>query len=186
MFKFFKSHPLPTVEQWANQHKDKASADQIIASAIIQSFAKDFKHWQFVGEFAQRHSSRDKFKSASLSRKIPTKKHIVIDFLFEETDAGDTYSTIYKYKVIGCEVNGIQIDDSAFKAIITAWHNIAVQVRATEAAAEAAKKSQEVLDKKWNLAEDLIGMKRNRNGLLVPKKQAEEKPSIIEDMEMPL
>jgi hypothetical protein len=187
MFKFFKSRPLPTVEQWATSNANKASADDLIAGAIIQSFAKDYSKWQFVGKFEQKGLSRDHhFVSTSLSRKIPGKKHIEIAFLFKQTSYDSDGYTHHNYKVCGCEVNGIRLEDKAFKAIYKNWVNIGVKVRAAEEQAMRSEAAMKENETKWNLAEDLLGYKRNGTGLLVPKKQAEEKPSIIEDMEMPL
>jgi hypothetical protein len=172
--KWFSPKPsLPSVEQWAEHNSRKASADGLIASAIIESFAKDFKSWRFEGEFHQRHSSSRLFKKTTLSRKVPCKKHIEIVFLFRETNKSDAYNSIYKYQVIGCEVNGIRIEEKAFKAILTSWNNLVVQVKATEAAAEEAKRNMEAEEAKWNLAEGLLGMKRNGLGALVPVKTVE-------------
>ena len=39
---------LPTVEEWAMRHKDKCSADQIIAAHCINSIAKDVDDWKLI------------------------------------------------------------------------------------------------------------------------------------------
>jgi hypothetical protein len=169
MFKLFSlSKPsIPPIEKWAEANKNKASADGIIAATIVESFAKDYKSWKFEGAFEQRYSSKSSFQRTVLSRKVPCKKHIEIVFIFRETNKSDAYSNLYKYKVIGCEVNGIQLEDKAFRYILTNWNSLVVQVKATEAAAAEALANQQALDAKWNLAEELLGKKRNKQGALV-------------------
>lgn len=160
--------PIPTVEQWANHNAKKASADDLIAGAIVSSFAKHFKHWQFTGEFNQRHSSSGGFQRTTLTRKMSNKKHIEIVFVFRHTQGGDSYSTIYQYKVIGCEVNGIRVSDAAFKYIYRNWQNIIVDVRRAEEVATRAKADMELNEKKWDLAEGLLGVKTNKLGQMIP------------------
>jgi hypothetical protein len=174
MLGWFRRPSATPVEKWATHNAKKASADDLIAAAIIQSFAKDFKHWKFVGQFSQRHDSSSGFQNTSITRKMPTKKHIEIVFLFRQTNSSDGYSNIYKYKVIGCEVNGVRVSDTAFHAIYVSWNNIVAQVRRTEEVAAEAKASMEANETKWNLAESLLGMKRNGLGVLVPVKTVEE------------
>jgi hypothetical protein len=162
-----------SVEKWAVHNAKKATPDDLIAGAVVASFAKDYKHWEFKGEFHQRHSSSC-VKSTSLSRKMVSKKDITIVFLFKKTCIYDDYSTVYKYKVIGCEVNGIRVTNAAFKYIYDNWQGITVKVRAAEAAAAEAKKRMEENEKKWDMAEGLLGMKRDGLGRLMPIKTADE------------
>jgi hypothetical protein len=171
MFGWF-TKTTPTVEQWANHNAKKATPDDLIAGAIVQSFAKDFKHWKFEGEFYQKWGDSRYFKPTSLSRKMIGKKHVEIVFLFRQTSVSDGYSNIYKYKTIGCEVNGVRITNAAFRLIYDGWQGIVVKVRAAEAAAAEAKAAMEANEKKWGLAEALLGMKRN-GGALVPVRTVE-------------
>lgn len=174
LFGWFRTPSVTPVEKWATHNAGRASADDLIAAAIIQSFAKDFKHWQFVGDFNQKHTSVGKFQNTSISRKVPTKKHIEIIFLFKRTETEASSGRSYKYKPIGCEVNGVRVSDTAFHAIYVSWNNVVVQVRRTEEVALKAKASMEENETKWNLAESLLGMKRNGLGVLVPVKTVEE------------
>lgn len=175
-FNLFKK-PVPTVEAWANHNAKKATPDDLIAGAIVTSFAKDFKHWKFVGEFNQRHGHPNGFRSTSLTRKMVGKKHVEIVFVFKHTKhsewSGNGYSSIYKYVTIGCEVNGIRMTDAAFKYIYQNWQNIVVDVRRAEEVAARAKSNMQLNESKWDLAEGLLGMKRNGLGQLVPVKAAE-------------
>jgi len=180
MFSFFKNPPMTTVELWVAHCSMKTTPDDLIAGAIIPSFAKDFKHWKFVGEFHQRYTNSSGFKSTSLTRKMVGKKHVEIVFVFKNTRHSNGYDAIYKYKVIGCEVNGIRISDRAFRAIYDAWQGVVVKVRAAEAAAAEAKLAMEMNEKKWDIAEGLLGMKRNKQGALVPVKTVEHETTIGE------
>lgn len=176
MFNFlsFKKSAIPPIEKWANHNSKKASADDLIAGAIVGSFAEHFKHWKFCGDFNQRYDGSGGFKPTSLSRKMVGKKHVEVVFVFRATQSGDAYSTIYKYKVIGCEVNGIRISDRAFQHIYTSWNNVVVKVKAAEEVAEKAKNEMVANELRWDLAESLLGMKRNGLGVLIPVKTVEE------------
>lgn len=168
LFSLFVRKPV-TVEQWANHNSKKASADDLIAGAIVASFAKDFKHWKFSGEFNQKHGSTNgSFRPTSLSRKMIGKKHVEIVFVFKKMDRIEDYSHIFEYKTVGCEVNGILVSDAAFKFIYSNWQAIVVDVRRAEEVAARAKADMELNEKKWDLAEGLLGVKTNKLGQMVP------------------
>jgi hypothetical protein len=168
MFNFFSSRPsLTPVEKWSLHNAKKATPDDLIAGAIVSSFAKDFKCWKFEGEFHQRHNSGGHNKTTLTFRKV-TKKNVDIVFVFKQTTSNDGYSTVYKYKVIGCEVNGVRMTEAAFRYIYTNYQNIVVQVRRAEQVAAEAKAAMEANEKKWDLAEGLLGMKRDGFGRLMP------------------
>lgn len=174
LFTLFSSKPaLPTVEKWANHNAKKATPDDLIAGAIVQSFATHYKHWKFKGEFNQRHDRTNGFQETSLCRKMGNKKHIEIVFVFRQTGGNDGYGTIYRYKAIGCEVNGIRVSNKAFAAIYTHWNNMVVEVKRTEEIAAQAKKSMEANESLWDLAEALLEMKRDGLGRLMPIKTVE-------------
>jgi hypothetical protein len=170
--KFFSNSRVSPLEKWANHNAKKASADDLIAGAIIASFAKDHKHWKFVGNFKQDYIRYNDFVSTSLSRQMGNKKHIKIEFLFKYME----FETAprYHYRVVGCEVNGVAVSNKAFKAILTAWQSIREKVKAAEAVAAKAKSEMETNEIKWSLAEELLGMKRNGLGVLMPVKTVEE------------
>jgi hypothetical protein len=67
--------------------------------------------------------------------------------------------------------------EAAFRYIYTNWQNIVVQVRHTEQVAAEAKAAMEANEKKWDLAEGLLGMKRDGFGRLMPIKTVKE-PSL--------
>lgn len=174
LFSLFSSPSVPTVEKWANHNAKKATPDDLIAGAIVASFAKDFKCWKFEGEFQQKHNYHSDFRSTSLSRKVPTKKHVEIRFVFKKITTSDgSGTTTYIYNPIGCEVNGVRMSEAAYKYIYFHWNNVVVQVKRAEEVANQAKADMEANETKWNLAESLLGMKRDGFGTLQPVKTAE-------------
>jgi hypothetical protein len=175
MFKLFSKPTVAPVEKWAVHNARKATPDDLIAGAIVASFAKDFKQWKFVGQLEQRHSRESYFQSTSLSRKMVGKKHVEITFLFRHTKSVDgDYNQTHKYRAIGCEVNDIRVSELAFRRILNNWKTIVTQVRHAEEVAAGAKAAMDTNENKWNLAEALLGMKRNGLGQLMPVKTAEE------------
>jgi hypothetical protein len=168
MFKLFSKPSLPSVEQWANRNAKRATPDDLIAGVIAASFAKDYKHWKLEGSFNQKHSYSADFVKTTLSRKMSNKKHIEILFVFNKT-VGNHYC----FHVIGCEVNGVRMTNEAHVMIYKNWHDISASVQHAEKVAAEAKAAMEANETKWNLAEALLGMKRDGLGVLQPVKTVE-------------
>lgn len=70
-------------------------------------------------------------------------------------------------------VNDMKMDRRSEDIIVFAYHKIKTQVIAAEKAAQEAKAAMERNEQAWNLAEKILGMKRNEFGALVPIQTAE-------------
>jgi hypothetical protein len=67
------------------------------------------------------------------------------------------------------KVNEVVISDEAVKRIAEAWKRIHEERKALVQVAKQAEAAMRVNEKKWNLVEDLLNMRRNAQGALVPK-----------------
>lgn len=165
---FLADPKISTVDAWAMRHKDRCSPDDIITAAIIQSIAKNPDDWQFSGalHYPLYYVGRQSH-NASLTNK---KKKIVITFIFEGydyKDKGMSYAQT-KYRACGCSVNGVEQSKPHFKSILSSWETLTSKLKAAQETADKAKRAMDRNEQAWNIAESLLGMKRNEHGALVP------------------
>jgi hypothetical protein len=180
--KSFFSNKLPTVEEWSRRNADVATPDDIIAAAIMQSFAKDFKDWKgseyLAGDAKQAYKtgqydvmipnpSTDQMKTVTL-RNSKTGIQIIRGVFHRSMYDGPD-----KYWYGKTFVDGVELDERQAQKLMRAYLAILKQVQATEEAARQAKRVMDRNEAAWNLAEKLLGMKRNEFGALVPVKTAE-------------
>ncbi len=67
------------------------------------------------------------------------------------------------------KVNGVTISKDATAKIIAAWREISARVKAAKEAADRARATLEANEKQWALVEELMNMRRDKTGALVPK-----------------
>lgn len=158
---------LPTPEEWARYNANKCSADDIIAAAVVQSFAKHFEDWKSSGRWINSWTYDD---YRTCPRLVNEKAGIEVRQDVGEDRQG--YDASYFDK--GLYVNGVKVSKKQASFIRFNWIKMATQVEATKKAAADAKAEMERNETAWNLAEKLLGMKRNEFGALVPAKTVEE------------
>jgi hypothetical protein len=161
--------------------------DEIIAAAIMQSFAKDFASWEWKnvkygtcmadvkkilegGEGSTYHTSdaREIVENFKLTKLVNSALDISLTPIMDKSARGN-----YHYvRITGVTVSGYELTKEIQQRIWTTWKDVSSKVRAAEAAAAAAKKAMEENERKWNLAERLLNMKRNEQGVLVPVVEA--------------
>lgn len=169
---------LPTPEEWAERHAKRCSADQLISAFIIQSIAKDVDDWEsgsyglttgIAGAAKLFETYRDTFGRSADGVLRNRKKHMNVKSILVLWDraCGSTPSRHFM-------VNGVPFDDDEGRKIIEAYNKVALASRKAKEAADKALQEMKANETKWNLAEDLLGMKRNEFGALVPKEQPYE------------
>lgn len=153
--------------------------DQLITATVIQSFAKEFDDWtaKDMWEGKDRAPSKEnrRLDHDELAKIKPvlvnTKRGITVSWPVDRNcDFNYGAGTIW-YKYIHQSkgsVNGVEINGVCSLEIFNSWFKLSKQVAEAKAAAAAALKRQKLEEKKWNLAENLLGMKRNEHGALVP------------------
>lgn len=164
------------IERWSACNANKATPDDIIAAAVIQSFAKDFEHWSGnlsanlpshriccnAGSEPDGHVLKNSKKNLTLISKYHKGK----------SRDNDGLNPFY-YHNKGLLVNEIPLQPDAAKRVLRAYQEVKQRVDRVKAVADKAKEDMERNETAWNLAEKLLGMKRNEFGALVPIKTVE-------------
>lgn len=151
-----------------NSYAKATTPDEIVAAAIVQSFVKNFDDWSLLGslEPPSQYFKSDAERHASTLNN--SKKKLAVAFVFEFKSAKERHYPIPK----GCSVNESKLNERSFRIILDGWLKISKEVVKTRKAAADAVREMEENEKKWNIAEKLLGMKRNQFGALVPVKTA--------------
>lgn len=182
MFNVIKSlfKPLPTadlVEVWALRNANRATPDGIVAAAIVQSFAKDFKDWRHEGsELEAAWLKSWPMDNKPYARLVNQKKGIAVNVTFLQKKVKDRKFTTLRqeyYVPNTVIVDGVEISYEESQVIISRFLRIQQQVKQAQQAAATAQANMERNEAAWNLAERLLGMKRNEHGALVPIQTAE-------------
>lgn len=163
---------LSHVEKWSMRHAGKASPDDIIAAAIIESFAKDFDDWKGScpeGIAAKERVCNEGDIRDSGATLVNRKKKITIatKWVKGRSREGDGLNP-WHYSCSGMCVNDVPLDAINARRIIQAHDRLKFRVEAAKEAARKAKADMERNEAAWNIAENLLGMKRNEHGALVP------------------
>jgi hypothetical protein len=168
--------------------RDPTSPDAIIAAAIVESFAKDFDQWCEVHNHTKR-PVREKAYMPPHTRLQRTQRSFEVKNLTKNlTLKGGWNEKImeknYRHYVYDIEfgpliVNGnMPLDAQAGEYIIRHYFKAKDAHQQLQQAALQAKANMEANERKWNLVEELMGMKRNGMGQLVPVQEIKEKPFV--------
>jgi hypothetical protein len=174
----FSSENHTPIERWALHNANRASADDLIAAAIVESLAKNYDQWRFRMPADDGFTRRDVYQYGGtvgpenrclvLENKT---KNVTFSWKVREEYR---YDSPNKYHWETPTVNGVEIEERMANWILKEAIKARKVYRKAKEAADRAKKNMEDNEKKWNLAEDLLGMKRNEFGALVPKVSVEE------------
>jgi hypothetical protein len=165
-------HGTP-VERWANHNAKICSPEQLVEAHVINSIARDFEDWELVTKRNYWSDSIDfsKFDSVHAGsvdrilrnrRKHRNVKSVTI--FWEHVPNGQHRNF---------NVNNVPFSANEGRNIWEAYRKIDEQRKATARIAAKALEDQKRLDRRWNLAEELLGFKRDEHGALVPVKTVE-------------
>lgn len=143
-----------------------ATPDGLIAAHCIESIAKNFDDWALT--HGNDLTPRACFTSKYLYRLKNEKTDVDICWTHSKTYYPD-YPFDDSEEWTDFLVNGVPIVHCEGQKIRRAYIRVKDAREKLEAEAAAAKKRMEENEKKWNLAERLLGMKRLPSGALVPK-----------------
>lgn len=143
-----------------------ATPEDFIVNYFINAMAKNFNSVKKTAENCGRHRIDHKFEIYD-----PVKNNRVAVGYFDYSF--DSIGTIREPYV---ELNRIRssISQSYMKKIKEAYQSIAEKEKAIKVAQEKALKEMQENEAKWNIAEQLLGMKRDESGALVPVVKVEE------------
>lgn len=161
-----------------NPYAKATTPDQIIAAAIVESFAKDFDSWR-ARDLERKTLYGTAFREYAPSLRHPEKK---IEILFGfRTWPSDSEGDITDYPAYtsadwqskGTKVNGIEIDLKSARLIANSYETLLNQREALKEKEQKALLTMKRNEEAWNIAERLLGMKRNEFGALVPVQTVE-------------
>ena len=154
-----------TIDEWATRNSKICSAEDLIVASIVNSIAKNFDGWVNT---TLKHDDVQK-----ILNKYPNMKYAYINYELKRKDDGLMFH--YRMNSYGdtfmkdnCFVDGVEISGDGGAQIYNAWEKIKNERRRIERLAMEAKREMEKNEAKWNLAEKLLGMKRNEFGALEP------------------
>lgn len=155
------------VERWCLRNANKATPDGIIAAAIIESIAKHFDDWAYraVDYYAHDKNWVDDCKKFGISECLVNKR--LVNEIKDLSVHWHSNGTFYY-------VNGTPLNWDEGRLIVQQFTKLQEKHNAVKAAAAKAIADQKRNEAAWNLAEKLLGMKRNEHGALVPIKTVEE------------
>lgn len=162
--------------------------DQLIVAHILHDYAKNPDNWKISGTLPKSlcgfHTGSHNRPDGYINKDSKTWFRTNL-FVFTLTD-GKVKATLFTYiknrDGDGCspwfesylfEVNGIRLADSSQKQLFKNLKALMTQKKEAEIAAAKALVQLEENERKWNLAETLLGMTRNEFGALVPKENPE-------------
>jgi hypothetical protein len=157
-----------TLDVWIHNAAEKTTTDQMLVAAIIGSMAKDITSW----------NARDIHPSSSknMSPIIYTRNisfTFGIDRIFK---FGEFYREPNPTK--NPTINDMPINSKDAKALFDAFVELKTKQLELETATLQAKVDMINNEKKWELVENLLKMKRNEHGALVPIEPAVEPPAV--------
>jgi hypothetical protein len=185
-----QAHEIPLVERWAKKVSQLTSPDEIIVARITQSFATDITAWECSCDLDElrcalwiRANGRvslikpDQIEKLHRDDRFWQRVHGIgklsnekssLEVLLKIDYKQSRRRAFYDYEVIEFSVNGDELDKYLGWMVWESYCKINDEyVKAQEVAAKA-KKDMEANERKWDLAERLLGMKRLPTGALVP------------------
>lgn len=153
-----------------------SAPDEIIAAAIVESFANNFEDWR--GSLPDGLNTTNKICCNDNSDQIKggvkqlnnDKKNICLSgakWVKGKSRDGDGLNPWY-FHLQGLDVNGISLSNEAADFICREYNRLKQVFQRTKEIADNAKAEMERSEAAWNLAERLLGKKRLSNGALVP------------------
>jgi hypothetical protein len=171
-----------------NPYAKATTPDELIAAKICNLIATDFEAWAATGAWKLpeierhhklnwRHYDTTYGESFTLeSEKYNVRVTGAVAKKQARYSGSQGYSEYYYYSIIikDLAVNDVAVDAKVGIPILSDYGKIRMQFEEAQRVAKEAKATMEAEEKKWNLAETLLGMKRNEQGALVPKEAPEE------------
>lgn len=147
--------------------------DDIIEAACINSIARDFDAWKKTLVKDGYEAMRKMVTKTGQPMMMGGMEHhfIYSTYVLKNEDKNITLmweENAYCDKRKDYKVNGIAFPEKNGYAVICAWEKLRRERAQAKAKADAALAEMQRLESAWDLAENLLGLKRNEFGALVP------------------
>jgi hypothetical protein len=175
MFSFLKNVWGDLMALNAPEPVQNISPDAMIAAGLMQSFASEFDDWRPEGQFRKDtticcNKGRQPDSFVVLLNK---KKGVIIRFRAAwnkgKSRDGDRSDPWYYHNqgVTAVEVNDQHLNAELGRRMYAAWTDVYSKHEAAKEVAAKARAEMKANEAKWNLAEQILGMKRTKSGRLI-------------------
>lgn len=168
--------PLEPIEKWSLDVSKLTTTDQMLIASIIRNMGNFPTDWKSndIKEVLET-SSVPHYTPSIFRKKNVNGPEIRFTFGFRSKPrfSGSVFYNYWPDPTREPCINGMPIDIKAAKFIFKKFKSLDATIKAAELAALTAKREMLENEKKWNLVEDLLDMKRNEHGALVPRKTVE-------------
>jgi hypothetical protein len=165
------------VERWAERNAKVCSPEQLVEAHVINAIAKDLDDWKLVKEDSFGWPSYVDFE-----KKFNTVKRHSVDRMLVNRQKHKNVKGITIFYEVGngsgrahreFNVNNVPFAAREGIAIIAAFDKLTALKKEADRVAARALEEQKRNEQRWNLAEELLGLRRNEHGALVPVKTVE-------------
>jgi len=167
MFGWLKAKAVDPIN---NPMAKATTPDNLIAAAILERMAKDWDKWSCtdIKELQKEYY----WRSDMPKNTVWSDGEIVLSWSVESNGKKGDY---HRAGVGKCCVNDdVFLDLTTSVRLYEDMKSLSTKIAAAKQIAADVKREMELNEKKWNLAEKLLGMKRLENGALVPANEIED------------
>lgn len=172
------SRPITNIEDWCEKAAKITTVDRMLVGAIVECMTKDFEAWDYKS-YNKTHGWREPESDAILwNRKLGIK------FTFGHDSKREMYASETSWTAnptVNPKINDIPIKSVDARFIWNSYEKLKASLEAVKAAERQALEDMKNNEKKWNLVEKLLNMKRNEFGALVPIQQIEDSGIVMID-----
>lgn len=159
-----RTPPDPTQHPYAKA----TTPDDIIVAVCIESIAKNFDDWKFHNKGAEWNTKSFRPNPYTCNCVLKNeKKGLLVQF----RGYASPWAVYEEHTYDEYHINGLPVTTTRGQKIYEAFEKVKAAREKLAAAAAKAKREMEENEKKWNLAEKLLGLERNENGALVVAKE---------------
>jgi hypothetical protein len=181
LFRRLSTPSLAPVDWGQHPVANLTTPDAIIVAHLIQTFTADFEDW--TNEDFRKLGNPDFRYETVRPKLINTKLKVEISFpvVYQGTGLKRSYVISGNGRFKRFSSNGFtatadfQLDTTSSEALLKTWTDISTKMKAAKETAAKALAEMKANEEKWNVAESLLGMKRNATGLLMPIETEQQK-----------
>ncbi len=174
LFQGLTKPKILSVDKWAMMHANRCTPDDIIAAHYIELIAREFDNFKLIHRYSFQQKDFERFTGhpdwclvyqPKAGRKFPAR------IFWKTSEEYKDRKSIKRHH--NFEIDKVKIDEAAGNRIVAAYKDVEEKWKVAKEAAKKAAEELAINEAKWNLAERLLGMKRNEHGALVPIQTAE-------------
>jgi hypothetical protein len=159
-----------TVEEWSERLAPTTSPDRLIAAAIVESFAKEGDKWTHHSHLLVPQDWRwaGNHKSCVFKMGHKSRKGLEVEITITVRSRDNDGASPWLPETFEVSVKGVPLSEEVSVWLVKEFRRLETAHQKALEAAAAAKAEMERNEKLWNIAENMLNMKRLPSGALVP------------------